>query len=308
MEKTLVIGASGFIGQAIQSQIQTSAKSDQFVFSYRSHPERIQPDLQKVRLNLLEPSHAENDLGVVADFSSAICVLGNNNHGAAWENPLQDLALNTESLLRFIQLFRGKLVLLSSQAVYFGLSGEIGEQIDHCPTIPYAISKKAAESYAQFYYEDARLDSLWIYRLMYAFGPGERASRLVSACRRASLSGEKVNIAGGGCSFLNPLPSSFVSQVLVRSSEELSKQSRFSETVNINHESRLSVLDVVRFLNEIEGFDYTVSQGGEKQPVAFWGNTERLQGYMKKWQLEFPDVWSSLRHHYLTASTGGPAS
>jgi nucleoside-diphosphate-sugar epimerase len=206
-----------------------------------------------------------------------------------------------------MQEFRGSLVLLSSQAAYYGLEGKIFEAVDHVATIPYGISKQMVEAYAKYFLRNHYLSKLWIFRLMYAFGKGEKEYRLIPKCANAIREGEQVTIFGGGESFLNPLPSEFVAKVLLRASESLKQGTKqFMEITNINYPERVTAKDLVAYLNQIRPFNFTVSGKGEEWPVKFWGDTENLLSHLREWNMDFPDLWGSLKKYFAELIEGKP--
>src|SRR3990170_2404717 len=122
MNKTLVVGGSGFIGSALQKHVLDEHTEDDFVFSFNRRPEKLGAKLEMVQLDLLgEISKWRNK------YPAAIYVAGNADHGLAKRSPMLDLDLNVRAFLNFMKEFRGSLVLLSSQAVYYGLEGKILE-------------------------------------------------------------------------------------------------------------------------------------------------------------------------------------
>jgi len=302
MKKTIVvIGGSGFIGAALQNHIIDQGLEDAFTFSYNKHPEKIQNKLNKVRINLLD----EGSLKPIEEYPVAIYVSGSADHRLAMRSPLLDLDLNVRAFLNFMESFRGSMVLLSSQAVYYGLEGEITEHIDHVPTIPYGLSKQMMEAYAKYFLKKGTLSKLWIFRLMYAFGKGEKERRLIPRCAKATYSNEKVAVFGGGKSFLNPLPSCFVAKVLVRAAKSLKeREENFLEGTNISYSEKVTVGDVVRFLAKVRHFDYVFNESGEEWPVRFWGNTCNLSTHLKEWKLDFPNLWDSLKEYFVELTRG----
>jgi nucleoside-diphosphate-sugar epimerase len=273
MEKTIVIGGSGFIGRAVQKYVVNKQIGEAFAFAYNRHPENVRNSLDKVRIDLLD----KNTLGGIAKFSRAIYVSGSADHGLA----------------------KSSLVLLSSQAVYYGFKGEILESVDHVPTIPYGLSKKMVEAYANYFLTRVALAKLWTFRLMYAFGEGEKEGRLIPRCAKAASNDERVTIFGGGKSFLNPLPSLFVAETLVKAAKDLEKRDKdFLEITNLNYPESVTVGDVVRFLSGVQNFDYEIAESGEEWPVEFWGDTRNLSRHMKRWNLSFPDLWDDLKQYF----------
>jgi nucleoside-diphosphate-sugar epimerase len=289
LDETLIVGAAGFVGRAIQERI--ADRPAEFVLVTRPRAGVGTSPLRTLQLNLRDDSA----LAEVSRFRDAIWVAGNAEHGLGWSDPIADLDSQLLALLSFLKHFRGSLTLLSSQAVYFGLDGEIVEDVDHVPAMPYGFAKLAAERYARWALEAGRLRQLWVYRLMYAFGEDERPRRLLARCMEAARSGGRVTIAGGGRSFLNPLPVDFVADVLLRSAEHLrSEADGFVEITNINHPDRWTVLDTLATFNSLVAFDYDVVEAGEDWPVTFYGDVGRLTRRMNEWGLRFPDIRASL--------------
>lgn len=301
MEKTIVIGGSGFIGQAIQEQVRKKGLDENFVFSYNKNAVFIDKRLQKARINLLE----KTNLKIIERSPVAIYVAGSADHGLAQSSPSIDLDLNVKAFLHFAERFRGSLILLSSQAVYYGLEGEVPENVDHVSTMPYGLSKQMTEAYAMHFCRTGTLRNLWIFRLMYAFGKGEKSRRLIPRCADASRGHGKVEILGGGRSFLNPLPSWFVAQVLLGSAERMARTNdSLLEVTNLCYPENVRVGDIVGFLSKVKNFDYSVSEGGEERPVRFWGNPEKLSSCLRKLKLKVPDVWKELEKYFLELIEG----
>jgi UDP-glucose 4-epimerase len=295
MNKVLVVGGSGFIGSAIQQCVVREHLESSFTFTYNKKPENIQENLDRMYLNLLGNMPKE-----VKNYSSAIYVAGNADHGLARRSPLLDLDYTNRAFLNFMQEFRGSLVLLSSQAVYFGLEGKTLETVDHVATIPYGISKQMVEAYAKYFLKINSLSGLWVFRLMYAFGKGEKERRLIPKCASAASKGGQVTIFGGGSSYLNPLPSDFVAKVLLRASESFRQNTeRLVEVTNISYPDLVTAKDVVTYLNQIHPFNFLISDKGEEWPVRFWGDTQNLFSHLRKWNIDFPDLWGSLKKYFV---------
>ncbi|MGQ9587242.1 MAG: NAD-dependent epimerase/dehydratase family protein [Thermoplasmata archaeon] len=293
--KTLVVGGGGFVGRSIQRYVLEHRIEPSFAFTYLDSPDEVLEGLEMFQLDLL----SGRGLDKVQDYHRAIYVAGNADHGLAIRHPTRDMDLNVRILLNLLEVFRGSLTMLSSQAVYYGLEGEIKEDVDHVPSMPYGLTKRMAEEYAKHAVGSGKLSRLWIFRLMYTFGMGERDTRLIPACSRATRGEARVTIRGGGQSFINPLPSWFVSRVLLKASDAIeTKDVGFYEVTNINHPTLTRVSDVVKFLHGVKPFAYAVEPGGEEWPVRFHGNTDRLKSYFTAWGLKFPDLWESVREYY----------
>lgn len=292
MEKpTLVIGGSGFVGQTLQDLVADADRADEFMFSYCSNAGAMRQGVQTLRLDLDDAGSATTAGG----FDRAIWVAGNSDHGLGWNDPRADWELSVGTLLNLLEHFQGDLTMLSSQATYFGLDGKIPESVDHAPAMPYGFAKLAAEKYADWAVQAERLRSLRVCRLMYAFGIHEKERRLLQRCIRASRDGGTVTIAGGGKSFLNPVPATFLADVLVRLNDEAPARTTGSvDRFNVNHPDEWTVRGVVEFLGTLGPFDYEVIEGGEPWPVTFRGDVTKLTSLLEGWGVRFPDVETSL--------------
>jgi nucleoside-diphosphate-sugar epimerase len=296
LREILVVGASGFVGRAIQDHVLADGDSSRFTFTYRTTPGAIHSGLDRIRLDLLDPASAAQAAGAPV----VLWVAGNGDHGLAARDPARDLALTAVSLLALLSRIGGSLCMLSSAATYFGLTGPVDEEVDHVSPIPYGAAKQAAETYARWHRAAGRLAALRIYRLMYAFGPGELPRRLVARCAAAARGGEPLRLVGGGRSFLNPLPVSFVAGALVQTALDLAAGRAGPEAVNLNHPDRWTVMDVVHFLRTVAEFPCEVIEGGEEWPVTFWGSTDRMVAELAARGESFPEVEAALRRCFET--------
>ena len=292
----LVVGGSGFIGKGIQEAAMDMGMGDLLTFTYSEHPERINDGFKKVKVDLLHKEGADP----LKDYTMAIFVAGHGNQGTADLDPFRDIQINTTLFLNFMRYYRGSLVMLSSQAVYQGLSGGVKENVDHVPESPFGISKRMAEAYADFYYRTEHIQKLWVFRLLYAYGKGELDRCLLPMCAWASSNQGKVVLHGGGKSYLNPLSSSFVGEVLLRAVDTVEEQDDGSrEVFNLNHPKKMTSLDVVKLLSGAKRFTYTVDEGGENWPIRYWGDTDKLAVLFKEWKLSFPDEKQSLLDYFM---------
>jgi len=296
----LVVGGSGFIGKGIQEAAMDMGMGDLLTFTYSEHPERINDGFKKVKVDLLHKEGADP----LKDYRVAIFVAGHGNQGTADLDPFRDIQINTSLFLNFMRYYRGSLVMLSSQAVYQGLSGAVKENVDHVPESPFGISKRMAEAYADFYYRTEHIRKLWVFRLLYAYGRGELERCLLPMCAWAASNRGKVVLHGGGKSYLNPLSSSFVGEVLLRAVDTVEEQDDGSrEVFNLNHPKKMTSLDVVKLLSGVKRFEYTVDEGGENWPIRYRGDTDKLAVLFKEWKMSFRDENQSLVDYFMDLQT-----
>ena len=291
----VVVGGSGFLGRGLQAAALDRGMGDLFAFTYHEHPEGIKDCFTKIKIDL----SAHNGAASLKDYRTAIYVVGNSSAALSRKDPWRDVEMNVKFLLNFIRYFRGNLVLLSSQSVYYGLEGKLREDVDHVPVVPHGMSKRISEQYAEYLAKLGFLEKLWTFRLRYAFGPGERPRRLLPMCNWAALKGGVLQVHGMGRSVMCPLPSEWVGEVLMRAADTLSfERERTINVMNLNHQEKMTVAQMVKVLAGERAFEYDLQAGEEEWPVQFWGDTEFLSKQLKTWKLTFPDIRESLRKRF----------
>jgi UDP-glucose 4-epimerase len=134
-----------------------------------------------VACDLTDIHQVEQAIGLVGrEFDSCLALASNTSIPGSIERPIDDLTTNTIGLLYLLQNCTiDHLVYLSSGAVYIGLSGLVGPTSAISPTLPYAISKLAAEQYIRAfaeYYQTPRHAT--IVRFFGAYGPYEPPRKL----------------------------------------------------------------------------------------------------------------------------------
>ena len=291
---TVVVGACGLVGRAVCRVLASSPEASAVALVRRPPSEDL-----GIPWTVAEVGRSQSDLKVLASADIVIWVAGGADHGLGDRDPVANLAANTLPLLALFEVFHGRLVMLSSQAVYSGLSGSaVDEDVDHVPNMAYGLSKLIAERHAMWARERDELAGLWIHRLMYTFGTGEAPRRLLPRLVRAANDGQEATVAGGGRSFLNPLPVSFLAQVLVRSASDLEHSpSTGSVVTNICHPRSMTVHDVVELVRRRTGVSVRFHDGCEPWPVRFQGSPARLGSHLSRWGLEFPDPESEISRY-----------
>jgi UDP-glucose 4-epimerase len=114
------------------------------------------------------------------EFDCCIYLAANTSIPDSIAHPLNDLASNTVGLLHVLEHCRFEhIIFFSSGAVYEGLRGDVGPHAPVAPTLPYAISKLAAERYVAAYVERRQtVARATIVRFFGAYGPYEPARKL----------------------------------------------------------------------------------------------------------------------------------
>lgn len=292
--KTIVVGGSGMIGSAIQRQVIKQEKSKSFTFSYYMNKSKILQGLESLHLDLFD----EDSIKQLEGFQNSIYLAGNTDHALASKDPAKDIQLNIGTFLNFMKFFNGALVLFSSQAVYYGYEGSVKEDSVQKPTIPYGISRHGAEMYAEYFKHVGKLRSLIILRPTYVFGQGEEKRRLIPRCAQAATTGSTVKVFGKGRSFLNPLPVEFTAQIAIKLSEVVANN-KCDTAINLNYPDPITVLDIVQTLQKVKSFKCAVEDGGEEWPAKHYGDSTRLLGLLKEWNMEMPNVKDELKRYFM---------
>lgn len=206
------------------------------------------------------------------DADAAIYCAGVSDHGLHFSN----IADSTVRLARFLDQFRGRLILLSSGAVYYdGCKGPIAENARLAPTMPYGVAKRLEEQVAEGAVATGKLSSLSILRLFYAYGQGERPTRLI---RRAI----DLARAGGGVLEIPESPPSVIHPVFVDELAQwvfrvLDSPAGEVEVLNLAGASAMPLDAVVEAIGSALNVELTVKRVPriEAYPVHYWSDDSR---------------------------------
>lgn len=139
-------------------------------------------------------------------FDVTIHLAGSADHGLAAREPWRDVeatAVTAAAMLGRVRTQR--LVLLSSAAVYAGSTGCVGPDTPTAPAMPYALSKVYVEGFVRALAARGTVRDAVVLRLYNAYGPGERATRLIPRVVTAIHGGTPFTLTADPGSLSDPL-------------------------------------------------------------------------------------------------------
>jgi nucleoside-diphosphate-sugar epimerase len=203
--KLLLTGASGFIGR----NVLLRAPRDWEIVAVYHRTTDLPAFVAEHGLAHVDPvacdlSSADAVRALAARagrIDAALYLAANGDPAASAERVRWDLELNTVALVHVLEQCQiGRMVYMSSGAVYDGLRGPVTPATPVTPLLPYAVSKFASERYVAFFAERRRtLDSYANVRFFGAYGPYEAPRKITTRWLRAIMAGERVfTIRGNG--------------------------------------------------------------------------------------------------------------
>lgn len=184
--RLLVTGAAGFLGRNV---LLATPHSWRVVALYRPGNADFQDFIEAHQLHHIQPVVCDlTDLNQVelamgrlgGSFDNCLALASNTSIPGSIERPVEDVTTNVIGLLHLLQCCSfDHFVYLSSGAVYIGLTGLVGPASAVSPTLPYAISKLAAEQYIRSFISYRQTPRrATIVRFFGAYGPYEPGRKL----------------------------------------------------------------------------------------------------------------------------------
>jgi len=289
--KIIVVGGSGFIGSNLVPLLARKYGQDNVAYTFnRTRPADYLLKERAIRFDL-----RSDDPRSFSSFDVMFFVAGNSSHALAISEPDVDLERNVLNLLRALQGFHGHLILLSSAAVYYGREREVSEEDAIFGSFAYGFSKLVAEHYTQLLHEQGRILSYRIFRLTYAFGAGERPTRLFATLRRNIQTNQKtIRVVGDGSSIIQPIPVNYVCQVLADSLEVSASQ---NQILNLCSSEWLTVIQAIDLAGEAAKMNWDIEfVGSEEFPLRFYCSRHKLDSIFKR---PCPNLRESIKSYLL---------
>lgn len=139
------------------------------------------PRVEAVRCDLSDAAAVAELAARAGELDALLVLAANGDPVRSVSDPGADLTETTVTALHTFQAFRARrLVYFSSGAVYEGLAGAVDPSSAIRPRLPYAVSHRAAECYADYFVERGHFDHAVALRFFGAFGPHEPPRKIYS--------------------------------------------------------------------------------------------------------------------------------
>ena len=208
----LVLGSNSFSGAAFVDHLMSrgaevigASRSEQIadpfrIYGWTQHPSTfrfhridLNTDLDALQ-NLIDrerPTH-------VVNFAAQSMV------GESWQNPDHWMMTNVVSTVRLHERLRHldyleRYVHVTTPEVYGSTSGWVDENHAFNPSTPYAVSRAAGDMSLRTYFETYGFPVLFT-RAANVYGPGQQLYRIVPRTILFALTGQRLQLHGGGLS------------------------------------------------------------------------------------------------------------
>jgi nucleoside-diphosphate-sugar epimerase len=315
--RVLITGASGFIGRNLVSALPADWRVTATWRHAQDFPAflatRGLAHVTPVRIDLADAAPEAVDASLGSQFDAAILLAANGDPAVSVRRPRFDLASNALSLVALLERVRiGRAILLSSGAVYDGLRGEVRPGIPVWPTLPYAISKLAAEHYLRAFTRSGAVGSAVAVRFFGAYGPHEPGRKIYTRLVRAfALEGRReFTIRGDGRNLIDAMYVDDAVEAIRRLLEAPAAGTDRFEIVDLASGTPLSIEQLVRTAAATFGVEPRIAFEGEvPEHIEFRsGDPTMREHHAFQPRIPLPDGLRRLAAHLAAGAEAGPTA
>lgn len=198
--------------------------------------------------------------GFVVNFAAQSMV------AESWKNPDHWFMTNVVSTIRLHERLRhcdfmNRYVHVTTPEVYGSTNGFIKEDTPFNPSTPYAVSRAAADMSLKTFFDAYHFPAVFT-RAANVYGPGQQLYRIIPRTILSVMTGEKLQLHGGGHT-----RRSFIHMRDVSSATwKIAREGRSGETYHISTNEIVSIRELVEKICQRLGadFDSTVEIVGER--------------------------------------------
>ncbi|AJD30528.1 MULTISPECIES: NAD-dependent epimerase/dehydratase family protein [Clostridium] len=286
-----VLGASGFIGQNIQSILNKNYKEEfkDALMIYFNRTNNILEEFNKISFYEFIKNQK-----LIDKIDTLIIVAGNSNRNIDTNNFYEFIKKDTNYIFEMKDKIKCNVIFLSSAAVYDGNYGCIKEDQNIRPDSLYGICKYNSEMTIKYIMKNIKNKKLIIYRLMYGYGKFERDNRLMSLIG-SCIKENKVLTVNGYNNYFNPLSAEFISKTIIESAKNIDIFPR-EEVINLSSLKNIKLIEVLDILNSKKNLKYKLA--GEEPIINYYPSINKLKYYLKKLDLQEEDTEKILINYF----------
>ena len=291
MSAVLVLGSNSFSGASFVRYLLTqgvdvigasrSPEAAEVFLPYKWLTKAEQSRFRFIRLdlnhqlNMLERLIRNEHIRIIVNFAAQSMV------GESWNNPEDWMQSNVVSVAKLAERLRhidflDKYVHVTTPEVYGSTDGWIDEKANFNPTTPYAVSRASGDMLLKIYRETFALPVVST-RAANVYGPGQQLYRIIPRSFFFLLTGQTLELHGGGLSTRSFIHIADVSTA----TWQIAQYARVGETYHISTDSVIAIKDLVvlicKKLNK--PFDAHVELVGERlgKDSAYWLKSTKLR-------------------------------
>lgn len=289
MKKILLTGASGFIGKNF---IKLLPENCEVYAIYNSNPYFLDfiesmsdKKVHAYKLDLVDLEQMRTSELSKVQFDVCLFLSANGDPAYSVDYAIDDLQKNTMAVMNTIECFNIKsFIYFSSGAVYDHLSGAVNPSMQIEPTLPYAISKYAAERYIEFYINKGVLDNGFSVRFFGAYGEYEPPRKIYSKLvQRFSIEkGDSFDIKGDGKNYINAMYVDDTIDAIMRTINYLEKPDKKYTVADLYAVDKLTLKGLVEEVADCFDIKPTINFFGEvPEYIAFYSNDDFYKKVLK---------------------------
>jgi dTDP-glucose 4,6-dehydratase len=289
MSKVLVIGSNAYSGASFSGWlldrgidvygVSRSEPPADVMLPYKWGKKPGKFTFEKIDVNhdldALETLIRKEKFRIIINFAAQSMV------GESWDRPDDWMQTNVVSAARLAQRLRhldflDRYVHVTTPEVYGSTDGWIKEDTPFNPSTPYAVSRAAGDMLFKIYREAYGLPVVST-RAANVYGPGQQLYRIIPRTVFFLLTGQKLQLHGGGMS-----TRSFIHMDDVSAATWLiTQQAPVGETYHISTERIISIKELVELICNKLGKDFqsSIDIVGERlgKDSAYWLDSTKLK-------------------------------
>jgi len=288
--KYLVIGSNSFSGASFVDHLLSrgldvigTSRSAEVAAPFRIYGWQRRPG--SFRFEQIDLNRDLDDLQALMDSERPTHIVNfaaQSMVGESWRNPDHWMMTNVVSTVRLHERLRHldfleRYVHVTTPEVYGSTSGWVTEDHRFNPSTPYAVSRAAGDMSLKTYFDAYGFPVLFT-RAANVFGPGQQLYRIVPRTIFFALTGQRLQLHGGGHS-----ERSFIhAQDVAEATEMIAERGTLGATYHISTTRSISIRALVRMILDRLGkpFDDCVEVSGERlgKDQAYMLDTTKLRG------------------------------